>query len=201
MIPGGSHYFWTGANEGQWATRVRLDGYLGKIISVEPGSEAFSKLEICSSGDESWEVLKLALGSNDRTSILYLSSNDGMSSSLKKPSRHLIDFPTVSFSGTEKVSITTLEALLENVEENVMVKLDIQGFELEALEGIGKALEKVAAIEIEMTLRPMYQGEATVGRILVAIEDMGFELFSISEFGKGQNGEVSYFGAIATRDN
>ena len=188
-----------GANEGQWASRVRRDGYQGRIISVEPGSKAFSKLEASSRGDESWEVLKLALGSNDGISKLYLSSNDGMSSSLKQPSRHLIDFPTVSFAGSEEVSVTTLETLLTDLDENVLVKLDIQGFELEALEGIGKALQKVVAIEIEMTLLPMYQGEASVGRTLVAIENMGFELFTISEFGKGKHGQVSYFDVIAVK--
>jgi len=124
-----------------------------------------------------------------------------MSSSLKEPDRHLIDFPTVSFAGTEEVSVTTLETLLNDVEENVMVKLDIQGFELEALEGMGKALEKVVAIEIEMTLLPMYQGEATLGQILITLENMGFKLFSISEFGKGKDGQVSYFDVIALKEN
>ena len=68
-----------------------------------------------------------------------------------------------------------------------MVTFDIQGFELEAVEVIG------VAIELEMTLVPMCRGEASAGRVLVTLETMGFKLFSINEFGKGKNGSVSYF--------
>ncbi len=188
-----------GANEGQWAKRVRRDGYSGRIISIEPGSRAFSKLQASSGDDPAWDALNVALGSKSARAHLYLSSNDGMSSSLKKPDRHLVDFPTVKFAGTEEVSVLTLETLLDDIHENVMVKLDIQGFEMEALEGIGSALDKISVIELEMTLLPMYQEENSIGQILVAIENMGFELFSISEFGKGKNGQVSYFDVIALR--
>jgi hypothetical protein len=94
-----------------------------------------------------------------------------------------------------------LESLLQDVTENVLLKLDIQGFELEALEGIGCCLDKIVAIELEMTLVPMYRGEASVGRVLVTLENMGFKLFSISEFGKGKNGSVSYFDVLAIREH
>lgn len=166
---------------------------------MEPGIEAFRKLDICSKDDKYWEVFNFALGSHEAISTLYLSSNDGMSSSLKIPGRHLNDFPTVSFAGTEEVSVKKLSTLLNDAAGNIMLKLDVQGFELEALMGIGDALNKIVAIELEMTLIPMYQGEASLGRILVAIEDMGFQLFSISEFGKGKHGQVSYFDVIAVK--
>lgn len=145
--------------------------------------------------------MNVALGSKSAKTHLYLSSNDGMSSSQKKPDRHLVDFPTVKFAGTEEVSETTLENLQDEIYENVMVKVDIQGFEMEALEGIGLPLDKISVIEFEMTLLPMYQSEVALGRILVFIENMGFELFSISEFGKGKNGQVSYFHVISLGKN
>jgi FkbM family methyltransferase len=188
-----------GANEGQWATRVRRDGYSGRILSVEPGSKAFGKLQFNSRDDKLWTVSKHALGSKQETLTLHLASNEGMSSSLKKPERHLTEFPSVSFSGTEVVPVTTIENLLLDVDDNVMLKLDIQGMELEALEGIGQALSKIVAVELELTLQPMYRTEASVGRVLSTLESFGFEPFSISEFGKNKNGRVSYFDIIATR--
>lgn len=92
-----------GANEGQYATRIRRDGYSGRILSLEPGTRAFSKLEFNSNGDPLWNVEQLALGSSKEILTLHLSSNDGMSSSLKSPERHLTEFPSVSFFGTEDV--------------------------------------------------------------------------------------------------
>lgn len=188
-----------GANEGQWATRVRRDGYSERILSVEPGGKAFRKLQFNSRIDPLWTVSKHALGSKQETLTLHLASNDGMSSSLKKPERHLTEFPSVTFSGTEEVPVTTIENLLQDFDGNVMLKLDIQGFELEALEGIGQAQRKIVAVELELTLQPMYCNEASVGWILFTLENLGFKLFSISEFGKLKNGQVTYFDVIATR--
>ena len=188
-----------GANEGQWASRVRRDGYSGRILSVEPGARAFSKLQFNSRNDPLWTVSKHALGSKQETLILHLASNYGMSSSLKKPERHLKEFPSVTFSGTEEVPVTTIENLLQDYDDNVMLKLDVQGFELEALEGICEELPKIVAVELELTLQPMYCNEASVGLILFTLNNLGFELFSISEFGKLKNGQVTYFDVIATR--
>jgi FkbM family methyltransferase len=189
-----------GANQGQYASRIRNDGYQGKILSIEPGSSAYEKLKENSYTDNLWDCVQVALGSSNGTSLLNLSSNQGMSSSLKNPVGHLAEFPTVKFEGAEQVSVITLEDLLIKRDERVFIKLDIQGSELEAIKGIKTQLFKVAAFEIEMTLVPMYQNESTLGAVINLIEELGFQLFSISEFGKGKNGQVTYFDILAIKN-
>jgi FkbM family methyltransferase len=189
-----------GANQGQYASRIRNDGYKGKILSIEPGSTAYEKLRENSYPDNLWDCMQVALGSSNGTSLLNLSSNQGMSSSLKIPAGHLAEFPTVKFEGAEQVSVITLEDLLIKRDERVFIKLDIQGSELEAIKGIKTQLFKVAAFEIEMTLVPMYQNESTLGAVINLIEELGFQLFSISEFGKGKNGQVTYFDILAIKN-
>jgi FkbM family methyltransferase len=48
-----------------------------------------------------------------------------------------------------KVSTTTLEELLSDIPSLALLKLDLEGFELRALEGLGKSLSKVGAIVFE----------------------------------------------------
>ena len=189
-----------GANSGQYATRIRGNGFQGKIISFEPGSSAFEKLETNAKIDAQWDCVKVALGSQTQSLHLNLATNDGMSSSLKQPGDHLTEFPSVLFEGTELVQVVTLESVLANIDSKTLIKLDVQGFELEALKGLGKEVDKVLAIELEMTLIPMYVGEATLGNVVNYVEDLGFQIFSISEFGKKANGQVTYFDLIAVKE-
>ncbi len=56
--------------------------------------------------------------------------------------------------------------------------------ELEALQGIKKSINKIYAIEIELTVLPMYSGEAKLSQVISKLEALNFSIFSISEFGK-----------------
>lgn len=190
-----------GANSGQYAMRIRREGYSGKILSIEPGAKAFEALVHHATNDLNWNCVKAALGAKNDSMTLNLSSNEGMSSSLRKPGLHLIEFPTVTFDGGEVVNVITLESLLTEVKENVYLKLDVQGFELEALQGIGSQLHKICVLELEMTLVSMYEGESTLGEVLTFVESLGFFIFSISEFGKNKEGRVTYFDIIAIKSD
>jgi FkbM family methyltransferase len=188
-----------GANEGQYASRVRKSGYSGSILSIEPYSVAFEKLKSLSQHDDKHKVLNCALGSSKREAKLHLSSNSGMSSSLYLPMKHLEFFPTVKFEADEIVNVVTLDELVEGQNEKVFLKLDVQGSELEILESITACLPMIVAMEIEITLQPMYEGESTIGKILTQIESMGFYVFTINQFAKDENGQVTYFDLIVKK--
>ena len=64
-----------GANSGQWAMELRRGGYQGRIVSFEPGSDAFAALERAAEGDRLWECRQLALGSHSGTATLNLAAN------------------------------------------------------------------------------------------------------------------------------
>jgi hypothetical protein len=57
----------------------------------------------------------------------------------------------------------------------------------------------IVAMEIEFTLQPMYEGESTIGKILTQIESMGFYVFTINQFAKDENGQVTYFDLIVKK--
>ena len=54
-----------GANEGQYALKLRKYGYKGKIISFEPQLDTFKKLEANAQRFSNWTTHHYALGASD----------------------------------------------------------------------------------------------------------------------------------------
>src|SRR5271154_6586030 len=54
-----------GANQGQYATGLRVRGYREKIVSFEPDPGAFGQLKAKAEPDPKWSVRNLAIGARD----------------------------------------------------------------------------------------------------------------------------------------
>lgn len=163
-----------GANRGQWATRVFNSGFTGKVISFEPTS-FFQELKRNASSTENWEVRNKALGSRAGKMDMYISSNEGLSSSLLPPSGIRARRPDISFDLSEMVEVETLDHELKNNDEKFYLKIDTQGSEMNVLIGGEVAIEKCIAIEFESALSSLYQGEHLHYNISTWLIDRGFE--------------------------
>lgn len=182
-----------GANQGQWASRLRKNNSEISIISFEPVKEAFDKLVQISTEDPNWIAHNFALGRETGTSKINLASNDFMSSSILTPTDHLSSFPTVKFSDYEEIAVVRLDSMFDAIESNCsLLKLDVQGFEFEALNGAGNLLDSIALIELETAFRPMYEGEMNHSRILRWLEEKNFSVYSISQPSVDKSGRVGY---------
>ena len=60
-------------------------------------------------------------------------------------------------------------------EDDVYLKMDVQGYELPALEGAAQTLRQVVAIEVELSLVPLYERQALVHEVMGYLSDRGFE--------------------------
>ena len=59
------------------------------------------------------------------------------------------------------------------------MKLDVQGFEHKVLQGAGQVLRRVAGIQLELSLVPLYDGEHLFHPMLHDLEERGYELWSV----------------------
>jgi FkbM family methyltransferase len=64
-----------------------------------------------------------------------------------------------------------------------VVKLDIQGAELEALKGFGKLLQSVSCVEMEVSFMKGYGEQPLFGELYDFMVDSGFGLFDLKVFG------------------
>ena len=167
-----------GANTGQYAQRLRELGYGGEIVSFEPMREAFDELRRNSERDAAWSVLRLALGDVARQETLHVSANSVSSSLLPMLDEHQRHAPSSRVVGEQTVETVRLDALADWprwAERRLWLKLDVQGYEYQVLAGAGRCLDQIAAIQIELSLRPLYEGQATFLPMMEHLGELGFD--------------------------
>lgn len=170
-----------GANVGNYGQALRWAGYRGMIVSYEPMQDAFDKLANRAASDSSWLCRQVALGGEAGKAELNV-ARDGVSSSLRSQLPGLLAAaPMARYDGVESVMVTTLDEERARWREGdpVFLKLDVQGFEAEVLQGARRTLEGAAGVEMELSLSPLYDGQALFEDQVVTMLDLGFELVSL----------------------
>ncbi len=61
-----------------------------------------------------------------------------------------------------------------------MIKIDTQGYELEVLAGATGLLPQTMALQLELSLVPLYEGAPAFVDAVHYMESRGFELFSVA---------------------
>lgn len=193
-----------GANAGQYAQGLREAGFAGRIVSFEPLSEAFANLERHAVPDRSWEVHHRALGDEDGTAPINVAGNSWSSSLLPMGSRHLASAPESAYVDIEEVALSRLDSLWDEVVrpgERVWLKLDVQGFEGRVLRGAEGCQRSLAAVQLEMSLVPLYEGEDTWRELVDYLEEAGFELGGLEPgFSDPISGRLLQFDGIFIRE-
>lgn len=172
-----------GANRGGYGSQLRAQGYRGRIVSFEPLADPFRQLDAMSSADPRWECRNIAIGAQAASLMLNVAANEGASSSFYAMSPELrTRDETVRYLGAERVDVQPLDAVAGEflaANDRAWLKIDVQGYELAVLEGARQTLDRVAALEIEMSLSALYEGQPLMHEVLEVLRAEGFELIDI----------------------
>ncbi|MGE4180835.1 MAG: FkbM family methyltransferase [Limisphaerales bacterium] len=170
-----------GANEGQYAMELRKLGYTGRIVSFEPIREVGERLQAGLGADRDWEFRGMALGSSDGAATLQVGA-ESATSSLLKPSEYLVNRAAHARSvRSEEVRVARLDTVFEPSwgGRRIWLKLDTQGFEMEVLRGATESLPKVRIVQLELSLRPLYEGEPAFLEVAHWLAGRGFGLVGL----------------------
>lgn len=171
-----------GANEGQFAQKLRQGRYNGMICSVEPLNEAWNKLSNHASRDEKWIIHeKCALGEESELKKINVSKNTVSSSILQINELHVQAENESEYVGTELVKVKTLDQIF--IEENltqtsheIMLKLDCQGYEFNILSSTSN-IDKIRVIVCELSILPLYNNQKLWHDVHDYIVNKGFDLW------------------------
>lgn len=138
------------------------DGFKNAIINVfEPLKE---NIDVLSNNIKTYNRIILhqkALGSEKKDTVINITHRI-TSSSLLNINQKAFDDDYMSSQlkpeNEQKVSVDTIDHLFKNDDKILVLKLDVQGYELEVLKGASASLKKTCLIMVEMQNHNLYSG-------------------------------------------
>jgi FkbM family methyltransferase len=172
-----------GANEGQFATELLAGGYRGRIVSFEPLRQAHDRLRQVAAREPRWTVHeRCAIGDSDGEVQIHVAGNSVSSSIRPMLEQHAQSAPESRYVGTESVPLRRLDDIampyLADARE-VFLKVDTQGYEAAVLRGAPALLQRVRAVQLELSLVPLYEGQELWQHFLALMQAQGFELWTL----------------------
>ena len=171
--------FDVGANTGQFASHVFGLGYAGRIVSFEPQSVPHAALLARSRANSRWEVAeRCCLGDHDGETEIHVSQNSISSSVLPISALHTAISPEAGYVGVERVPMRRLDDLARRHLDGshaALLKIDVQGYERHVMEGASETLARVKGLQVEISLRTVYEGQMLFLPMLTWIMGMGFQ--------------------------
>jgi FkbM family methyltransferase len=171
-----------GANTGQFAQALRRARYDGAIVSVEPLSAAFDELRRHAARDRYWTAQRAAVSAEPGILTMNVAANSVSSSALPILDRHTAAAPASRYVTTENVAATTVDALVDEhglVPETTLLKIDVQGYEQSVLDGAVATLPRFGAVRTELSLVPLYAGQALLPELVQRLGQHGLELWFV----------------------
>lgn len=168
-----------GANDG-----AEIDWYIDRglspVLCLEPNPAALRRGEERWHDEESVSFVGLALGAEDYWLDLYVPA-DGDD---EKTSRYLAvptpghDWTSVPAADTIRAMQVRFDGLMQSMPINLSqfgtLVVDVQGMELEVLEGFGVYLQAFRYLCVELSESPMYDGEAPAAEVIKFLAERGF---------------------------
>jgi FkbM family methyltransferase len=171
-----------GANNGQFVKLLRQSKFTGQIHSVEPLQSAYDVLAATAAGDPLWTVQRAAVSAEPGTLTMHVARNSVSSSVLPMLDRHSSAAPSAQYVATEDVPATTVDEIVTATgldPERTMLKIDVQGYERAVLDGAAKTLSSFRGVRTEMSLVPLYKGQALMPEVMGRLGQHGFELWLV----------------------
>lgn len=119
-------------------------------------------------------VIQALVWNRDNERMNFKITNNGESSSLLDMGSHALSYPDVRVTHEIELETTTLDSLLPSERKFDLVVLDIQGTELQALQGFSQHLENVSWILSEVNTGPVYQNCANWSEVNDYLAAFGF---------------------------
>lgn len=169
--------FDVGGNVGQYGRLLRRAGYQRDIISFEPIPELARKIR--TGADKRWEVIGSGLGDIECQTKFNVMKSSPLSSLLEPITQEgdkLADLNVIQKK--IDVHINTLDNFLRARQDlnfsKGLLKLDVQGFEKKCLLGCTEFIDRFLALQVELSVTPLYDGMDSYVRMIEYIDEIGF---------------------------
>ncbi|MBL8812337.1 MAG: FkbM family methyltransferase [Planctomycetaceae bacterium] len=165
-----------GANRGQFSLECRVLKPGIPIVAFEPIPAMAQIYRQVHEGCRHVELIESALGESPGTAVLHVSREADSSSILPIGQQQSQLFPNTHEVGTLSVSVNRLDDYADRWRDKakLMLKIDVQGFELSVLRGAVETLQKCRFVYVECSEVELYEGQALRREVNQFLEENGF---------------------------
>lgn len=193
-----------GANVGQFAVASAKLFPNVCVHSFEPNPACANLLSNHVKSLRNVLVYPIALGDKDGEIAFHVNSHSHSSSILPLTKNHLEAFPNAREVSSIQVKVSTLDRVFSGVGlvKPVLLKLDVQGYEAQALRGAADTLKRVDYVVLEASFKPMYEGEMLFMDVVHLMEGYGFSFSRpIGWLPDPHTGEIIQMDALFCKSN
>ncbi len=189
-----------GAHSGQFALLVRSEWPSARVISFEPQPEPGAVCRRFLGSDA--DLRMVALGESAGEATMQVTRASDSSSLLPIGSEQVNRFPGTDRVSELTVQVSTLDAEFPDASSltgPVLLKIDVQGFELAVLRGGTRFLAAVRWVYVELSFVELYSGQPLAPAVIRFLDDHGFEMSGAFNMSEGPSGEAVQADFLFTR--
>ncbi|MBA1146049.1 FkbM family methyltransferase [Ectothiorhodospiraceae bacterium WFHF3C12] len=191
-----------GANRGQFALAVRASLPGARVVSFEPLDVPAQRFEAVFAADPLVTLHRTAIGPQSEQTRIHVSARDDSSSLL--PISDLQDelFPGTAETAVEQIRVAPLETYLSaaDIATPSLLKLDVQGYELEALKGCESLLGHMDHVYAECSFVELYTGQALADEIIGWLRGRGYAVRGVYNLTYNEAGQAIQGDFLFSRD-
>jgi FkbM family methyltransferase len=195
--------FDVGAFDGSSAARYRELFPAARVYAFEPSETSYTRLADRAERSGGMIVpVRAAVGAEAGTADLHINESAKTNSLLPTDpaAARLFDSGEMRPVGQASVPVVTLDGFCDErrIERIDLLKMDIQGFELQALRGARRLLERraIRLIYAEVLFARLYSGQAFYHDIAAHLAGMGYELYGLYSMIRIPGGALGWADAI-----
>lgn len=166
-----------GAHTGEYGAYLRNIFGAETVHAIEPNPQHSSALQA-----KGFKVHAVALGNaNLEEAEFKVSRYDAASSLRDLTPKCLEEYPQVEYCESISVPVRRLDDLIGEVEHDLLIKVDAQGFESEIIQGGLAVFSKADVVLIEMSFVPLYEGQALFNEVHSLLAGAGLHFVGIKQ--------------------
>ena len=165
-----------GANTGQFSLLVRAQHPHARIIAFEPLAGAAARYRRVLAGDPRTTLHQAAIAPRRGPATIHISASPDSSSLLPITDRQAELFPGTGEVGTAEVDAGPLDAFVApaDLAAPALLKIDVQGFELEVLRASRSLLSLFGHVYVEASFEELYEEQALAGDVAAFLTEHEF---------------------------
>jgi FkbM family methyltransferase len=171
-----------GAHHGQFALFAHHRFPRAQLFCFEPQPDAQQIIRRVFPQPGPMKLFDVALGSDATAAqAMHVSRLDDSSSLLPITERYTTAFPGTDEVTSISVPVTRLDDVLTEPApaRPCLLKIDVQGYELEVLRGGERVLRDVDEVFVECSFVELYTGQALAGELIAYLWSKGFRLTGV----------------------